>query len=154
MPNISTTRAITISVLSDQAHRLLQSGPPHQRLMGAWERRDNVAANESGFVLWDWARELVIGALVLIMGWLYKTSQLRKMAVDLRLTKAEEALAKHIEMSGERHGEHEAQLRVIHTNQDHLTNRLNEIRECTQDTTEKVSELSEKLTDVLIAMRK
>jgi hypothetical protein len=49
---------------------------------------------------------------------------------------------------------HTTQLAVIHTNQDHMSNRLDEIRECTNTTNEKLGDLSETLTQVLLAVKK
>lgn len=40
---------------------------------------------------------------------------------------------------------HVTQLAVIHTNQDHITNRLEEIREMTQDTSRKLDTLMERI---------
>ena len=49
---------------------------------------------------------------------------------------------------------HDTKLAVIRANQDHMTNRLDEIRECTNTTNEKLSDLSDTLTQVLLAVRK
>ena len=44
-----------------------------------------MAVNESGFVIGDWIRELVTGALVVVMGWLFTIHNARRKAVDVRL---------------------------------------------------------------------
>lgn len=52
-----------------------------------------------------------------------------------------------------KHFSHETQLAVIHANQDHMSNRLDEIRECTNNTNEKLSDLSDTLMQVLVAVK-
>ena len=83
------------------------------------------------------------------MGWLGKTKAL----LTARVEQMESAVSKHIVNTVERHAEHETQLRVIHTNQDHLTARLDEIRGTTKATNEKLDSLGSTITSVLMAVK-
>lgn len=73
-------------------------------------------------------------------------------------TKETEERLKQIEANAEtwneRHAEHVTQLAVIHTNQDHMTERLDEIRTAATTTNEKLDVLAENIVKVLMSGRK
>ena len=63
------------------------------------------------------------------------------------------ALEAQVELHKDRHAEHETQLAVIHTNQDHMSNRLDEIRETTQDTNKKIDGVAGTLTEFIMTLK-
>ena len=71
-----------------------------------------------------------------------------------KLTARMDAQEVRMNIHTEKHFSHETQLAVIHTNQDHLSHRLDEIRECTRDTNDKITTLTETVTQILMVIKR
>ena len=80
------------------------------------------------------------------MAWFMGSKNNLTARMDAQDEKMDEHTAKHYS--------HETQLAVIHTNQDHLSHRLDEIRECATTTNEKLNDLSDTLMQVLVAVKR
>ena len=52
-----------------------------------------MATQEAGFEVWSWAREIITGVTLVLMGWLYKNHDARRKAVDVRLDALEKCQA-------------------------------------------------------------
>jgi chromosome segregation ATPase len=96
----------------------------------------------------DWFAVVTTGLVTGIggaMAWF--SHQTKKM--DERMGQVEE----NAEKWDARHAEHVTQLAVIHTNQDHMTERLDEIRTAANSTNEKLDELAGNIVKVLMSTR-
>lgn len=80
------------------------------------------------------------------MAWFINSKNKLTSRMDLQEEKMNGHAAKHYN--------HETQLAVIHTNQDHMSNRLDEIRLSAKETISKLGDLSDTLTQVLLAVKK
>ena len=94
----------------------------------------------------NWALELATAAFAVLLGAILtaitRNKQRHEQQVQERLN--------HLE--GELH-EHETRLSVVQTCQVNTAERLNEIRETTQNTNEKIEAVQKALMDVLVALK-
>lgn len=100
----------------------------------------------------DWAG--VVGLVGTGVGFLVAWFNKARQKINDRMDMAETRMDQHVESSNLKHAQHSTQLAVIHSNQDHLTNRLDEIRATTTTTNEKIDTLAETMTKVLLEIRR
>ena len=95
----------------------------------------------------DWAAvvALVSAGVGSVMAWFRRGNQSR----DARISLLEGTV-----YGGPGQAGHETQLAVIRTCQENTNRNLEELKDTTKDTNEKVSELSERLMDVLVELKR
>jgi septal ring factor EnvC (AmiA/AmiB activator) len=101
-----------------------------------------VVADPHGLDLGNWALELAMAAVVAVLGWAMAVLNRGRQLTERRLDDLEKET-----------GAHETQLAVVQNCQINTERRLTEIKDVTRDTNEKLHELANTLTDVLLAIK-